>query len=259
MVVVNDEVAVGPLGGWVYVGRGTEGPSPTDWQEGRGGPAFQRGAGQSTAHLRVRLNHGASDITQSRRPSPIRCVPSQLAHRRRPSSSRPRPLARPPLSFSFYLPLFPSRRHRSPSWLPKRSLPLFNTPIFSLFFSRENKSATAWREVRASPFRAWRPDDAVSLSFSSSLFLPAFRAFAIIARSILSGDLPPFSPLLRLYIRGFSFDFWSSFISRIRDSWIPLLRFSWEARDPRYREISGRMEGKETRCGERERKRGWGW
>lgn len=66
-------------------------------------PAFQRGAGQSAAHLRVRLNHGASDITQSRRPSPIRCVPSRsLAAAVRPRRVRDR--SRAPL----FLPLAPS-------------------------------------------------------------------------------------------------------------------------------------------------------
>ena len=62
------------------------------------GRAFQRGAGQSAAHLRVRLNHGASDITQSLRPSSAsrlvraaRSVLLSLAFARPPAPSLPVP------------------------------------------------------------------------------------------------------------------------------------------------------------------------
>lgn len=80
---------------------------------GARGVAFQRGAGQSAAHLRVRLNHGASDITQSLRPSSAG------------------PLVRPsPLSY----PLSPLSLSR-PTKRPSPSLPLRHTLSSSLFIS----------------------------------------------------------------------------------------------------------------------------
>lgn len=65
-----------PRGGLIVVGSSEAawwGPATRRATGAKGvaerGRAFQRGAGQSAAHLRVRLNHGASDITQSLRPS----------------------------------------------------------------------------------------------------------------------------------------------------------------------------------------------
>lgn len=105
-------------------------------------PAFQRGAGQSAAHLRVRLNHGASDITQSRRPSPIRCVPSRsLAAVVRPRRVRDR--SRAPL----FLPLAPS--------FPFLFTPLSNS--FSLSRPRARSTSSLSLSLRISSFLSFLP------------------------------------------------------------------------------------------------------
>lgn len=140
-------------------------------------PAFLRGAGQSAAHLRVRLNHGASDITQSRRPSPIRCASrrSLLVRPRRVrdhllaslllSLARPRPLggggvlsvsaSRPRSSVSSSLSFF--SRHRSSSSSSSSLRRLFCSPL--IFSSQKYESdrvrfvaRSAWRPVAMCPF-----------------------------------------------------------------------------------------------------------
>lgn len=189
-------------------------------------PAFQRGAGQSAAHLRVRLNHGASDITQSRRPSPIRCVPSRsLAAVVRPRRVRDRsraPLFLPlapsslflftPLSHSFSLsrPRARSTSSLSLSVSPHLFLSLFLTlfpscriaslsdagPLLFLSTMRSDRVFRGAKCVRGDLC----PSVVPSLSPSLRLLLP--QTLAIIARSILSSG---FSPCRSLSTLSFGF------------------------------------------------------
>lgn len=145
-----------------------------------GGPAFQRGAGQSAAHLRVRLNHGASDI------NPISSSFSD--------SLRPEPLARSSVLVSFARPLvrfsislfflflslsrsldLVSQRHwflfLSPflSLFPPHLLSILSNcffPTLVLFFFSRRCGVTACFVAR----NAWRPM-AMCRSFFLSLFL----------------------------------------------------------------------------------------
>lgn len=147
------------------------------------GRAFQRGAGQSAAHLRVRLNHGASDITQSLRPSSaglfVRASRSILVS-----------LA---CLVCLFL-LFRPTKRLSPSLTRRRKLSSFNDrPVLLLFFLSEISLRSSLARAKASVFV---PLMVITRSLSSSSFesrwlLESFDSVPLLPR--LRVDFPTIS------------------------------------------------------------------